>query len=148
MIMKLLLKEQSDLYIEKMVIIIQRKSKKVKTIYKSGTVLKAKSFYVVSCQDGGQNKSSKVKRIITVDVRHFETYRHFSIVINKDHSLLGAFSRILFSIYLLSKWFFSNFDELSKISIVKPCDKNATLPARDMSTRKTKSLQLVSAIYI
>ena len=50
MIMKLLLKEQSDLYIEKMVIIIQRKSKKVKTIYKSGTVLKAKSFYVVSCQ--------------------------------------------------------------------------------------------------
>ena len=64
MIMKLLLKEQSDLYIEKMVIIIQRKSKKVKTIYKSGTVLKAKSFYVVSCQDSGQNKSTKVERII------------------------------------------------------------------------------------
>ena len=105
--MKLLLKEQSDLCIEKMAIIIQRKSEKVKTIYKSGTVLKAKSFYFVSCQDGGQNKSSKVKRIITVDVRHFETYSHFSIVIfnNKDHSLLGAFSRILFSIYLLSKWF-------------------------------------------
>lgn len=103
MIMKLLLKEKSDLCIEKMVIIIPRKSEKVKTIYKSSTVLKAKSFYVVSCQDGGQNKSSKVKRIITVDVRHFETYRHFSTVIKKDHSLLGAFSRILFSIYLLSK---------------------------------------------
>ena len=79
--MKLLLKEQSHLCIEKMAIIIQRKSEKVKTIYKSGTVLKAKSFYFVSCQDGGQNKSSKVKRIITVDVRHFETYSHFSIVI-------------------------------------------------------------------
>ena len=130
MIMKLLLKEQSDLYIEKMVIIIQRKSKKVKTIYKSGTVLKAKSFYVVSCQDSGQNKSTKVERIITVDVRHFETYKHFSIV------LYWAFSRILFSIYLLSKcFFFSNFDELFKISIVKPCDKNATLPARGMFTR-------------
>ena len=31
--------------------------------------------------------------------------------------------------------FFSNFDELFKISIVKPCDKNATLPARGMFTR-------------
>ena len=43
---------------------------------------------------------------------------------------------------------FSSFDELIKISIVKPCDKNATLPARDMSTRKAKSLLLVSSIYI
>ena len=32
--------------------------------------------------------------------------------------------------------------------MVKPCDKNANLPARDMSTRKAKSLQLVSGIYI
>lgn len=61
--------------------------------------------------------------------------------------LLLLFSRILFSIYLLPKCF-SNFDELFKISIVNPCDQNATLPARDMSTRKAKSLQLVSGIYI
>lgn len=83
MIMKLLLKEQSDLCIEKMVIVIYRKSEKVKTIYKSGTVLKTKSFYVVSCQDSDQNKSSKVKRIVTVDVHHLETYRHFSIALTK-----------------------------------------------------------------
>ena len=44
--------------------------------------------------------------------------------------------------------FFSSFDELFKISIVKPCDKNATLSARDVSTRKAKSLQLVSGIYL
>lgn len=44
--------------------------------------------------------------------------------------------------------FFFNFDELFRISIVKPCDKNVTLSARDMSTRKAKSLQLVSGIYI
>ena len=43
------------------------------------------------------------------------------IIINKDYLLLGAFSRILLSIYLLSTcFFFSNFDEVSKISIVKP----------------------------